>query len=379
MPVPAQAEDMKSADGILALVDDQTLATQVDRVVAAAGLRIVRASEPSSRRVWTSAAAVLLDTTAARRCVERGLPRRPRVLLITADVPAPDDWQAAVAVGAQQIVTLPTDDHHVMAVLADATGPGHDDLGRGPVVSVVSGRGGGGASVFATALAQFAAESLAVESFLVDGDPWGGGLDLVLGSETEPGLRWPDLALAGGRVGYPALRDALPRRHGVTVLSGSRVLSGDRPGSDIDPAPLSAVIDAGSRAGVAVVCDVARRPHTATEIALAAADLVVLVTPADLRSCAAAAATARWVTAANPNTGVVVRGPAPGGLRPADVARIVGLPVLAAMRPQPGLDAALERGGLRVRARSPLARAAREVLSVLDQNPHLHRAAESAA
>jgi MinD-like ATPase involved in chromosome partitioning or flagellar assembly len=185
----------------------------------------------------------------------------------------------------------------------------------------------------------------ATESLLIDGDPWGGGLDLVLGSETEPGLRWPDLSLAGGRVSLAALRDALPKRHGVSILSGSR-------------------------GGVTVVCDLARRPSAATEVALAAADLVVLVTPADVRSCAAAAATGHWVAAGNPNTGVVVRGPAPGGLRPVDVARIVGLPVLASMRPQPAIDTGLERGGLRVRPRSPLARAARAVLTLISQNPH---------
>ena len=67
-------------------------------------------------------------------------------------------------------------------------------------------------------------------------------LDLVLGSETQPGLRWPDLSLAAGRVSYSALRDALPKRHGVTVLSGSRVLSGDGSSNDIDVAPLGAVI-----------------------------------------------------------------------------------------------------------------------------------------
>ncbi|MDA2889778.1 CpaE-like family protein [Mycolicibacterium sp. BiH015] len=357
---------MNATDGILALVDDEVLNAEIDRVVAAAGLRIVRTSDPSSRRVWMGAAAVLVDSAAARRCAARGLPRRSRVLLISAGPPAAADWEAAVTVGAQQIVTLPAEDRELMTVLADATETGGESGVRGPVVAVVSGRGGGGASVLATAIAQAASGSL-----LVDGDPWGGGLDLVLGSETQPGLRWPDLSLAGGRVSYPALRDALPKRHGVTVLSGSRVLSGDGFSNDIDGAPLGAVIDAGSRGGVTVVCDVARRPSAASEIALASADLVVLVTPADVRSCAAAAATAQWVTAANPNAGVVVRGPAPGGLRPVDVARIIGLPVLAAMRPQPGIEAALERGGLRLRPRSPLGRAAREVLGVLCQSPHL--------
>jgi hypothetical protein len=69
-----------------------------------------------------------------------------------------------------------------------------------------------------------------------------------------------------------------------------------------------------------------------------------------------------------------VRGPAPGGLRSAEVARIVGLPLLAAMRPQPGVTDALERGGLRLRRRSPLAAAARRVLTVLAQHPVLEAA-----
>jgi len=224
---------------------------------------------------------------------------------------------------------------------------------------------------------------LDAESLLIDGDPWGGGLDLVLGIEAEPGLRWPDLSSAGGRLSYPALRDALPRRRGISLLSGSRVLSGDPcsndiRSNDIRPLPLAAVIDAGSRAGVTVVCDVARQPTAAAETALAAADLVVLITTADVRSCAASAAIAQWVSAGNPNTGVLVRGPSPGGLRPIDIGRIVGLPVLASMRPEPGIRPRLERGGLRLRRRSPLAGAARKVLGILSQNTHLGNLTESA-
>jgi secretion/DNA translocation related CpaE-like protein len=365
---------MTSSAGVLAVIDDQALNIDIDRVAAAAGLKVVRTSDPSSRRVWTSAAAILLDAEAARRCSERGLPRRARVLVVSHEDPGPAQWEAAVAVGAQRVLMLPTHERELMAVLSEAADIPPDGGARGPVVAVLAGRGGAGASVFATALAQAGAESL-----LIDGDPWGGGLDLVLGSETEPGLRWPDLSLAGGRLGYPALRDALPRRHGVSVLSGSRVLSGGHSSNDIDALPLGAVIDAGSRAGVTVVCDVARQPTPASDTALAAADLVVLITTADVRSCAAAAATAQWATAANPNVGVVVRGPSPGGLRPIDVARIVGLPVLASMRPEPGIQPRLERGGLMLRRRSPLTGATRKILGVLSQNPHLERIAEVAA
>ena len=58
-------------------------------------------------------------------------------------------------------------------------------------------------------------------------------------------------------------------------------------------------------------------------------------------------------------------GPRPGGIAAADVARALGLPLLAAMRPEPRLDRRLERGVLPVRPRGPLAGAARAVLAEL--------------
>ena len=355
-----QAEVMTAGNGILALVGDPALRDDVDRVAAAVGLAVVHASEPSGRNVWTGAAAVLLDVAAAQSCAHRVLPRRGRVVLVVRSEPTAADFQAAIAVGAQKVIVLPNQDGELMAELSDAADASRDEDRRGAIVGVIAGRGGAGASVFATALAQTAADAL-----LVDADPWGGGIDLVLGCEGETGLRWPDLTLQGGRLSYTALRDALPQRHGVSVLSGGRT------GSDIDAVPLGAVIDAGSRGGTTVICDLPRRSTDAVERVLDAADLVVVVAPADVRSCAAAAAIAPWVSAANPNAGVVVRGPSPGGLRSVDVAEIVGLPLLARMRSQPGVADDLERGGLRLRRRSPLAAAARRVLAVL----HRHQAA----
>jgi secretion/DNA translocation related CpaE-like protein len=222
----------------------------------------------------------------------------------------------------------------------------------------MAGRGGAGASLFATALAHAAQEAL-----LVDADPWSGGIDLVVGSEEAAGLRWPDLALEHGRIDISALRQALPGRDGLSVLSSVRA------GNDIEPGALAAVIDAGRRGGVTVVCDLPRRLTRAVEIATDAADLVVLVTSADVRACAATTAAASALSGINPNIGLVVRGPSPGGLRAVDVARIVGLPLLAAMRPQPGLAGTMEHHGLRMRRNAPLAKAARRVLTVLAQHP----------
>ncbi|MGB8407721.1 MAG: AAA family ATPase, partial [Mycobacterium sp.] len=49
------------------------------------------------------------------------------------------------------------------------------------------------------------------------------------------------------------------------------------------------------------------------------------------------------------------------------VAAMLGLPLLAAMRAEPGLAGVLERGGLQPGRRSPLSTAARQVLGVLGQ------------
>lgn len=344
---------MNSRGGLLALVDDDGLRTDVDRVAAAVGMAVVHAAEPSNPKVWTSASAVVMDGQSATRCAEFALPRRARVYLIGRGEPTPDRWQAAIGVGVQRVLTLPEQEDQLATELADLADGERTDR-RGAIVAVIGGRGGAGASVFATALALTARDAL-----LVDVDPWGGGIDLVLGSEAEPGLRWPDLTAAGGRLSHAALRDALPVRHGVAVLSAGR-----RAG-DLDARAVAAVLDAGCRGGATVVCDLPRRDSDAAETVLAVADLVTLVSCADVRSCAASAALGARLGTANPNVGLVVRGPSPGGLQSADVERITGLPLLAAMRPQHQVAVTLEHGGLVLRRRSPLAVAARRVHAVL--------------
>jgi secretion/DNA translocation related CpaE-like protein len=222
------------------------------------------------------------------------------------------------------------------------------------VIAVTGGRGGAGASTFATALAYVASASL-----LIDLDPWGGGIDLLVGSESVPGLRWPDLSLRGGRLAWAAVRDALPSHRGISVLSGARH------GHEIDAGAVEAVVDAGRRGGMLVICDLPRAMTSAVSCSLEGADLVAVITTCDVRGIAAASASAPVLRTMNPNVGLVVRGPAPGGLRAAEAAEVADLPLLTAMRPEPMLAERLERGGLRLRRRSPLGKAARAVLNVM--------------
>ncbi|GAY13734.1 septum site-determining protein Ssd [Mycobacterium sp. shizuoka-1] len=343
-----------TAGAVLTGVDDPQLREQADRVAAAAGLRQVPASVPPTRKAWSAAVAILLDEDAARQCAAGGLPRRDGVILIVARKPDPPTWAAAMAVGAQHVCALPDQDGELVRHLAEAAEAAREGPRTGRVIAVIGGRGGAGASTFAGALAHVASGSL-----LVDLDPWAGGIDLLMGSESAPGLRWPDLSLQGGRLAWAAVRDALPNHRGISVLSGARR------GHEPEAGAVEAIVDAGRRGATWVICDVPRRMTPAATGTLDCADLVVVITTCDVRGVAAAAALSPVLRGFTPNVGLVVRGPAPGGLRAADAAEVAGLPLLAAMRPEPMLVERLEQGGLRLRRRSPLARAARTVLAMV--------------
>jgi secretion/DNA translocation related CpaE-like protein len=339
---------------LLTLIDDAELRNTVERVAAAVELRVSIVAGVPTRRAWLAAAAVVLDETSARRCIGLGLPRREAVGLLTADPAVSTVWEIAIAIGAQRVYHLPSDEGELMKRLAESADHPAVGLRPGQVIAVVAGRGGAGASVLSAALALDAGRAL-----LIDMDPCSGGLDLVLGGEAGVGLRWPDLVLQGGRLGWESVRDALPRHGELSVLSGARR------SHELEPGPVESVINAGRRGGVTVVCDLPRRMTDAVGCAMDSADLIVVIATCDVRGAAATSALVPMIRAVNPNIGLVIRGPAPGGLRPREIADAAGLPMIAAMRPEPKLDQRLDRGGLRLRRRSPLASAARAVLAVL--------------
>ncbi|MGH3766285.1 MAG: septum site-determining protein Ssd [Pseudonocardiaceae bacterium] len=342
------------------------LADEVTRLAAAAGCDPHRITDPgTAREEWTCAPLVLLDVAAALASASAGLPRRDGVVVICADGD-PQVWRCAVAVGAQHVAVLPEAEAWLVGALADAIESPADP---GRVLAVLGGRGGAGASVFAAAVAVAVADA-GRQAILVDCDALGGGLDLTLGVEKMDGLRWSGLTLGDGRVPASALHAALPTPHlggrgGLTVLSYDRP-DRDRDGCGPDGTAVRTVCGAGRRAGDTVVCDLPRYPCDPGTAALETADLAILVVPAEVRACAAAATVAARVRRYGVALQLVVRGPAPGGITPADVGRTLGLPVLAAMRPQPGLAAALDRGVVPGRSRGPLATAARQVLAALD-------------
>ncbi|HEV3355187.1 MAG TPA: septum site-determining protein Ssd [Pseudonocardiaceae bacterium] len=346
----------------LVMCGEESLLDELLRLAAAAGCELHRVPDAvAARRAWATAPLILLDESAARACIDAELPRRERVLITCGQDPPPDGlWPLAVRLGAVDVVPLPTKSATITEALADAVDRPSPTEGR--ILAVLGGRGGAGASVFAAAVAM-AALRRGDNALLVDCDPLGGGIDLVLGAEAEVGLRWPELRVRGGRIPVASLRSALPgRTKGDARLT---MVSCDRDGPGPEPEALAAVLQAGRRAGETVICDLPRSTSEVALLALDRADLTVLVVPAEVRASAAARRMAEWLTDRGIRAETVVRGPAPGGLRPADVANAIGLPLVASMRPEPKLASTLERGVLWQRATGPLAAAATAVLDVV--------------
>ncbi|MGW2665433.1 septum site-determining protein Ssd [Nocardia tengchongensis] len=421
----------------LALVADPHLRDEIRRIAAAADRPLDERRPPPSRHAWTAASVIILDTAAAHSCVSAGHPRRPGILLVTDGEPSLLDWQTATAAGAEQVLPLPSAADALIAAFA-----AHDGRrpGDGAVLAVAGAGAGAGASVLAAAVALTAAGRFRDRTLLVDCAPYGGGLDLLLGLEKTPGLRWPDLTIEHGRVSAPALHAALPSVSGLAVLScgrgtparefdaafgvagstageggggrGTRSVgageceaasagqpggagdcvidrggvvdaagiggpamelgdtangfrTGDGPDRPLAPVAVRAVLEGGRAAGDLVVADLSSDHGAHTDQVLDTADLVVLVTQARLRSIASAESASAYLKARNPHVRLIVRGPAPGGLAPSDIAEALALPLLSAVPSQPGLTERLERGGLTVRRRGPLRTAAESALTAL--------------
>ncbi|REE62439.1 secretion/DNA translocation related CpaE-like protein [Streptomyces sp. 3212.3] len=330
--------------GPLIVTEDAELLDDLLRLCAAAGARPeVHPGVPAHRGSWEAAPLVLVGDDAARRV--RGAARRRGVVLVGRDQDDPGVWRRAVEIGADHVLVLPDGEQWLVDRIADvAEGVGRPAL----TVGVIGGRGGAGASTLACALAVTSARE-GRRTLLVDADPLGGGLDVLLGGETAEGLRWPAFAASRGRVGGGALEESLPKLHALRVLSWDR---GDTVA--VPPQAVHAVLAAARRRGGAVVVDLPRRVDEGVAEVLAQVDVGVLVVPAELRAVAAARRVASAVGMVLGDLRIAVRGPFAPGLDDREVARLMGLPLVGEVPSEDTpRDGCAPPGGA---ARGPLAR-----------------------
>lgn len=323
------------AAGPAVVTDDPDLLDQLLRVCAAANATPELAGDTGSRRrAWSRAGLVLVGSDQAAEMARLGLSRRDNVVLVAGEVETAALWQLAVELGADQVLLLPPDEQRLIDLLSDLA----EGATRAVTVGVIGSGGGAGASTVAAGLALTAARA-GVRALLVDADSLGGGLQLLLGCEDAPGLRWSDLAATKGRVGASAFRSALPTVGSLPVLSWDP--TGPRP---ISPGVTHGLVGAAQRGAELVVVDLPRhRDDAATEAILQCA-LVLLVVPSHVRGVAAARGMLDGLRAVCGDVRLVVRSLPHAGL-PADaVSEALDQPLAGVVPTQRAVARAVDDG-----------------------------------
>lgn len=339
--------------GALLLTRDDALLDDVLRLAAAAGVPLDVAHDPATAlRSWSAAPVVLVGADQAGVLGGYQPPRRDEVHVLGRGPVADPLYRAALSLGARDVVELPAADAWLVELLTDAV----EGAGSGGwTVGVVPGCGGAGATTFAAALAATAAEQ--APTLLCDLDPWGPGLDRVLGMDEIDGARWDVLAGATGRLGSRSLREALPTRAGLSVLTWSA--AGVAMPAD---STVREVLAAAQRGSDVVVLDLPRSFEQVAIDVVSRCDQVVVLAQGTVPSVASAGKVASRLQALHHRIGVVVRG-APGALPASEVANALSLPLLAEYPTRRRVAEHVDLGVGPVRSRrSPLARAARAVL-----------------
>ncbi|WP_310528222.1 septum site-determining protein Ssd [Nocardioides sp.] len=327
----------------LVLTRDPSLLDDLARVAAGAGVQLeVRGDPVGALSSWSLAPLVVIGDDLVGEVAGVAPPQRTGVVVVC-HAPATEVFRLALDLGASAVVELPAAEAHLGALFADV----EEAPGRGLVLGVIGGAGGAGASTLACALGQVGGRD--APALVIDTDPVGPGLDRLLGLDETAGVRWHDLAASAGRLGSRSLREAVPRRDGVGVLTWATGVATAPPLSR-----LRDVLAAGQRGHPLVVLDLARQCGALSAELMARCDLVLAVTPATVSGIAS---TIRLVEAMA-DTARLRLVSRRGAVPPRDLTAATGVPVAFEVPEQRGLTESVDLGLGPVRhRRTPLGRA----------------------
>jgi secretion/DNA translocation related CpaE-like protein len=343
--------------GVLLVTARDGLAADAGRLAALAGTKCqLERDSASVRGAWRQASVVLVGADVVIALAAVGLPRRGRVLIVADGQLEGAAWQAALSIGAHRVVLLPDQESELVEELRGAD---RAEGSEGRVIGVLGGCGGVGVSTFASALAITA--SATSQAVVIDGDPLGGGLDVLLGAEAAAGLRWGDLIATRGRLDPASFSSALCRVGPTAVLAWGRGAP-----SAGEPAAVDAVVAAAKHAFETIVLDLPRSWGVVADRMLDAVDETILLVPAEVRPVAAASSLLAALGNRALTPRLVVRDAGGGSLSARDVGASLGLDVVATLRTDPSVRHAAQRGEVPVRgSRGSLAQACSAVLAAV--------------
>lgn len=346
-------------NAILVAIQDPALHPEAMHIAAATGRPIVDATEPSEiARLARTADAILVDADAAPAL--DSVPPRGGIYFLVGD-PGPIDWKQAMRCGATDAMVIPAQSPELLRALGRSRNPQNDSR-QGMCLGFLGAVGGAGTSVAAaaTALRRAASHRCA----LIDAAPHSGGLDLVLGIESEIGARWGDVDFRAGTLDTEDVVKALPARGNLHVLTSVRAAQA---GITVGVSDRVNAIESVRR--IDTVVDLPAWSAETADIA-ASCTALVLVVPAELRAMSAAALIRAELKAQLPNLDVlaVLRHRGWSGLDLDEAAQLSGLKFVTEIPTVAGLAKDIETRGL-AKAPRALARAADDIFAAVGAVP----------
>lgn len=352
-------------------ITDTLVHPEVMSIAAATGMDIVSSADPREISALAPKASVIVVDSATASHVRTVLDAQGRstnkVLLVYPE-PGPIDWKLALKTRAADAFIIPAQATELLRALRHSTNEATNKK-LGSVIALSSATGGAGCSTIAAALALYSHHH--TPTVLIDADPCSGGIDLLIGCEDSPGVRWPDLTSTDGVLSGTDLVAALPKSGaGLPVLSIDRQC-GD---SGITEEKLRQVI-AAIRSTHRIVIDI---PAYAKEFGtvVTAADEFFVIIPPEVQAAAAAHRMLKQLREHHPKQTSrlqpvgVIRHRGWSGLRSKDVESIIGITVVAELSSIPGLPKKVECFGLNGTGRNFLPKALERLArTLLDHHP----------
>lgn len=367
---------------LLIAISDPVIHPEVSHIAAATGCELCDSTDPAEiLRLLPRAEALIIDAAVAddlhqyAQHNELAIPSRERIFHVTAE-PGPIDYRSALRCHAEEAFLVPSQAPELLVALGKyRVAQGQRRLAQHNRCIALSGAVGGcGVSTLAAAVARTAALEGHYQCIsLLDVVEFSGGLDLLLGLEDTPGIRWPDLSLGEGHIDYEALDHAIPHTSydHIGVLSQARS-SVAGAGYLTEAVPtirrvIHSIHEAASSVlGVLDCPTIFGQPdNDVAQLIGEEADLLVLVVPAEIRAVAAAAGRCAELKSDGISPLIVLRHRSWSGLGAKEVEDILQEEVLVEIGHIHRLPKTTELQGLPQVLPRPLVQASRAILSHL--------------
>ena len=310
----------------LLVTRDDRVITEFQKITAVTQTPLVIESEPNAANL-SNAYRVFVASDCAQELLNH-----PEIVLVVIGTTGPETWRLAAKLSANHIAVIPDSRDWLVAHLSAPV------TQKGLCVAIIPGAGGAGASLLSAGLA-FHARQFFSDVVLVDLDENSAGLDVVLGIETQQGMRWQDFhSLTGSISGSDILR-GLPSRDGVALLTHN----------DSEALPDKLLRDTiiqqlRSVAGL-VIIDFPRFTNqiSATEI-LKQCDVAFVVTPSTVRGSASTKKGIAHISKHVTNVELVIRNLPGTNLDALRIAQSLDVPLAGVVNSDPRIVEQIEQG-----------------------------------